>query len=84
MSNIEITQICLKIREKSNIAQFFLVCLLVLLANYSHFWLGDSVDLTLSLTVEVVIDSVVLIGGEVTVGLSGWSVENVLISFLSC
>ena len=55
---------------KSNVAQFFLARLLVLLASHSCFCLGGLVDLIIGLTVSLAIDDAVSIVGKVAVGLS--------------
>ena len=58
---------------KSNAAQFFLACLLVLLAGCPHYCLEGLEDLTVGLIIGLAIGGVVLIAGEVAIGLSGWS-----------
>ena len=54
---------------KSNVAQFFLAHLLVLLAGCPCFYLGGLVGLTVGLA----IGGIVSIAGKVVVGLSIWS-----------
>ena len=60
--------------------QFFLTCLLALLAGQPCFRLV--VDLTVGLTVGLAIGGAELMGGEVVVGFSKWSLWNNLINFL--
>ena len=61
-----VTQIHPKTHQNSNVAQFVLACLLVLLADHPHFCSGGPVDLTVSLA----IGGVVSIAGKVVVSLS--------------
>ena len=52
ISSIKITQIRRKIRQKSNAAQFFSVCLLLLLVSCFFFCLGGSAGLTVDLAID--------------------------------
>lgn len=60
-----------KTQWKLNAAQFWLVCLLVLLANWLYFYYVGSV-LAVSLIVGLVIDEVLLMAEKVAVSLSIW------------
>ena len=62
--------------------QFFLACMLALLAGRPHFRLV--VDLAIGLTLGLAIGGAELIGGEFAVGFLRWSLWNELISFLRC
>ena len=61
--------------------QFFLACLLMLLAGRPRFRFVMSLA---GLTVGLAIGGVRLTGREIAVGFSGWSLWNELISFLRC
>ena len=68
--------------ENEQKVQFFLACLLALLAGRPRFRLV--VDLAVGLIVGLVIGRAELIGGEVAIGFSEWSLWNDLINFLRC